>query len=428
MTHRGESAEPASSDSTHRGSLLALVRWLGVLTVLLILLSVIFGFQLWRNASGDLAWAKSERVLGSAANSIPRQSGRPGPWGRLQYRPILISQPREIAPSLTPLDPGTIAWQFPRTSRAQLFALFASIALPESLQATLASMAHDNPSTGGLTIRPTPEVVLGMKPEIRAALYGVLARFSENSDQANAFRFEGSSPDEWFAGSSLSDSTRQIVDPLIYRRGNMMYFADSRVVEQKLASPDELWLLLKALSRCRTLLVALEISQESDVESLVAYWGRGGRMKDVRPILESLSSAPSPETLNIAGLLPALPRRLLYTYPDVDDRNSSLRRNCYWTSFNFFNAEPDDRFADPDAVNLALADEYHRVAGPLLLGDVMTLYGDQGRLLHSAVYVADIVFTKNGRDTGSPWVLMKIDDVQQFYPVAESRFYRRNDL
>ena len=215
-------------------------------------------------------------------------------------------------------------------------------------------MAQDNPSENGLTIRPTPEIVAGMKPEIRAALYGVLARFPENPDQASAFRFEGSSPDEWFAGSSLSPSTRQLVDPLIYRRGNLMYFADNRVVEQKLASPDELWLLLKALSRCRTLLVDVEISQESDVESLVNYWGRGGRTKDVRPILESLSSAPSPETISISRLLPALPQHLLYTYPDAEDRDSPLRRNCHWTSFNFFNAEPDDRFADLDAVNLAL--------------------------------------------------------------------------
>jgi hypothetical protein len=41
--------------------------------------------------------------------------------------------------------------------------------------------------------------------------------------------------------------------------------------------------------------------------------------------------------------------------------------------------------------------------------------------LHMCVYIADgVVFTKNGADFKSPWVLMKLSDMLALYPTQQA--------
>lgn len=49
--------------------------------------------------------------------------------------------------------------------------------------------------------------------------------------------------------------------------------------------------LLKTLSRQSTLLMKLLVGPETDVGALERYWGKVGRAKDLRPLLESLKRA-----------------------------------------------------------------------------------------------------------------------------------------
>ncbi|HYW81346.1 MAG TPA: hypothetical protein VE890_17310, partial [Thermoguttaceae bacterium] len=349
-------------------------------------------------------------------------------WGRLDRTPIFITLPQENVSSFRRLDAAATAWHFPNTDRAGLSKLFSRIGLSPALAETLKSMAVANPDSNGLVIRPTPEIVYGLSREDRSALYVALAKSPRNADHFNAFRLDCESPDQWFADSGVSPVVRKLVDPLIYRHEGILYFSDLRAIDCLVPTIEERWKLLKALSRRPTLLVRLTISKGADIESLVAYWGRGGRASQVRPILEALASGEDRGSIDIAQLLPPLPRSLLYTYPDPTENNVPLPKNCHWTSLNFFNKEPIDRFANPELAGDEVHANYELISDDPRLGDLVVLVDENERLIHTAVYIAsDIVFTKNGCVSGAPWLLMEMEGIRHLYQPGDIRYFRRRD-
>src|SRR6185436_4787237 len=120
---------------------------------------------------------------------------------------------------------------------------------------------------------------------------------------------------------------------------------------------------------------------------------------------------------------------LLYTYPLPSDGTGAVARDCHWTSLNFFNVTPDDRFLSPERVRQALREDYFPYSGEPALGDIAMLITPEGDVIHSCVNVADnIVFTKNGSSSSVPWMLAPIADVVNFYSVngpLELRYFRR---
>jgi hypothetical protein len=192
-------------------------------------------------------------------------------------------------------------------------------------------------------------------------------------------------------------------------------------------------LLIKALSREMTMLVKLRVSPHDDIARLVEYWGRGGRRKDIAPILESLAHFRSGQLIDIVHLLPWLARKLLYTYPRPGRDDYERERTCYWTALNFFYDEPDDRFLDLRFVQQEIETHWHVVDGPPLLGDLALFYDPADETIHhAAVYVADnILFSKNGPGLVRPWMLVYQDYLQHFYFRSAQlgvRYYRRSDF
>ena len=357
------------------------------------------------------------------------------PWGRLEYTPIVIAPPLEFVP-----DPPReyysedIAWRFPEIGPVELSILFQTIELSAPLREKLLSMARPNKAIGGMSIHPSRQFILNLRPKDRSALYIALADHKQNVDQNEQFRFCGSSPDDWFAGAAVSPATRKLIDPLIYRRGEFMYFADIRCTDY-LASRTERLDLLRALNRDATFLAHLKVSPDSDLEALVKYWGRGGRAGEVRPILEALMQRGGEQTINITHLLPALARRKLYTYPKRSLKDMTVHlRDCHWTSLNFFNEAPDDSLSLPDGRNikLALKTNYYRITGGLRLGDVIMFLNSRGLAVHSAVYIADdVFFHRCGSNSTAPWALTRRRRLDAYYPSHqkyEIRYFRHSSL
>ncbi|HYW80411.1 MAG TPA: hypothetical protein VE890_12580, partial [Thermoguttaceae bacterium] len=161
-------------------------------------------------------------------SSPPIESLAKGPWGRLVCRPIVISPLLEQIPEIVSRsDKGTV-WRFPRFNSTQVETVLTQIGIPEALRAKLMSMAEVDLASEGIVIRPTPELVLGLDRETRAALYVMLTECEDNFDQRNAFRFYGNSLDRWVNHSPISEATRALVEPLIYRHGDYLFFADLR--------------------------------------------------------------------------------------------------------------------------------------------------------------------------------------------------------
>lgn len=58
----------------------------------------------------------------------------------------------------------------------------------------------------------------------------------------------------------------------------------------------------------------------------------------------------------------------------------------------------------------------HLAEPPYDYGDVLLLANDEGDAIHSCIYLADdYVFTKNGSNILSPWLVMKLAEVSTRY-------------
>lgn len=366
----------------------------------------------------------SSRESAAAANggtpaAAPAVADR-GPWGHLEMTPILVSPPLEyVAADWGRQRNDPDQWRFPGVTRDQLGAFLTMAGFTPDQAARVVAGAREDPSNGGLVVAPDAALVRSLTPEIRGRLYTQLAKTPLNFDQANSFRFFGGSPEDWLTGSLISPATRALIEPLIYRDGDYLHFSDIELARAEIADPGELRRLAKTLLRQTTMIVRLSVREAAEVPGLAEYWGRGGRRTDLRPLLESVAAGNGPgHSIDVVHLLPSFARNHLYRYPKLtaEDLNRSALTNCLWTSLNFFNVEPDDRFLDLNASLETLKRDYFIVESGFQLGDVIAFLDEDGDLFHVAVYLADdLVFSKNGTSPMSPWVIMPLERVKGFY-------------
>ncbi len=354
---------------------------------------------------------------------------RPGPWGELQYSRLLIEPPDEF----TLEDPSLFAppeWVFKDYTPDRLAELWHTANLDAAQIAALraATVEQSTPATA-LIVRPSTDLVLALATEARAAIYAVLSAFPENPAQNEPFRFRADTADEWFENSGVPPATLALVRRLLYRRGSSLLFSDYAVVMPQIASHSERIRLIKTLARKSTLLVKLRVRPTSDLDTLAEYWGRGPRRKGMRALLESIANRPEGITIDVAHLLPKFARSVLFTYPPPP---ADANHDCHWTSLNFFNDAPDERFADTNVVRQTLQTDYIPVVGRPMLGDIFVFARADDVVIHSCVFVADdIVFTKNGASETMPFILMNLSDVIAFYPADPPlviRAYRPRSL
>jgi len=402
-------------------------KWVFVLAVFVAASWILIGILIFQNRAPAASNVNSNTFTATR----PTVSGT-GPWGELQYIPIVISPPLEYVAESDVDFSGEVVWHFPNAGSKGLSVLLKKIGLPAPLVAELEAMAKANVSLPGMSLYPSKEFVRDLSPENRAKLYVALCDYRDNIEQRNQFMFRGNSPDQWFAGSAVSPETRKLVLPFIYRNGNFMYFADMQSVVGSISSREQQLVLLKTLRRDATFLVHLKISEKSDIETLVNYWGRGGRAQDVRPIIESLMQRGEDQSINITHLLPPLARRRIYTYPARSVVDPGIQHDCHWTSLNFFNESPDETFSKANILFGELKKNFYRVHGNFQLGDLVLLVDKKGEAIHSATYIADdILFHRCGSDSSAPWVLARGEDVTGYYPRSGKvmiLYYRRKNM
>jgi hypothetical protein len=390
----------------------------------------------WLIAGALYSWSANESGEDPATAGADRP-GTPaaiGPWGRLTVTPIVVSPPLEYV-STDRASAGTLAWYFPNTSLDVIGAFLAASGLAAGDAERIRATARPEPRIEGYVAFPDRELLRRIDPQVRARIYTELARSSLNFDQIHAYRFLGASPAQWFDGSPVSAETRKLVEPLIYADGSFIHFADLELVRPLIADPAELRRLVKALHRQSTVIVRLSIADAREIGPLAEYWGRGGRRTDLQPLLESLAGAGPDRSIDIVHLLPSFARDHLYRYPRISaaDLDRPIIANCLWSSLNFFENDPDDRFLDVNAALTALKRDYYVIQDGFQLGDIVAFLDEEGDLFHVAVYLADnLVFTKNGTSPMAPWTIMSIEAVKGYYRsrAREMRliYHRRNDL
>jgi hypothetical protein len=369
------------------------------------------------------------RAAPLASGSAPqREAKAAGPWGVMEKQTVMLDRPAGAFPENKP--PREIVWLFGRTTRAELRSLIISFDLPSSQQATLLDETRWHDFQHGILVVPPLDLVRDLAPAARARLYNALGRTEKNQSITFPFVFRGT-VEEWLDDCPISPELRQTVAGMVYKNGDVSVFADMPYLRITFPS-NELLTLTYHLSRVPAVIARLELDERSDLRALKKYW-LPGNDSNLAPLLSSLARVPGGTTLNVETLLPSLPRLLLYSYPQVRP-DFPPQANCVWSSMNFFNPEPDNRFMDEQFTFQTLRTHYHVVPGADAFGDVIMLYTPEpeGRmkLVHLCVHIAeDIVFTKNGFDVNQPWALMRLADVRALFPdgVGQATMvFRRN--
>jgi len=349
------------------------------------------------------------------------------PWGELEVTPIQLAPPIDAAERFALVDTGT--WYFRDCTPAQLAQILQTTGMPDDQRQSLLKSCSPEVSINGLVARPDPALVLALSNDARTALYRILAADPHNP-QAEPFRHRLGT--DWFAGSGLPEDVVSVARRLVYRRGEMEAFVDVSAIGPYLKNEAERAALYRTLCAQSALLVRLHVRPESDIDALVAYWGNGGRERQVRPFLESLSKVPGGSAISVAQLMPQFARARAYTFPRLEGSSPNGPQDCHWTSFNFWNPIPSDAFSQADNVGREIRTAYHPIDKPQRLGDIVFLLNEKGDGIHSAVFVADdIVFTKNGSNMAAPWIFMRLADLQTYYETngaVKTIFLRKNSF
>ena len=376
--------------------------------------------SLW---AAQTLWAKPPGSIGTTFKLAP------GPWGKITAQPILLEAPASLLSVNFRLGDGR--WYFQARTPDEVGAFLLGAGLNAEQAAQILPGLQTVPGREGLlAATPSEALVRSLTPAVRSTLYDRLASVPENFAQVEPFRTTELHLDAYLDPDKLSPELIAEVRSLMWRRGSGLFFSDYNMVADKIASPVEKLELLKQLTHKSSVVLALRVPPNGEVDSLVDYYRVDGQLDKVEPLLRALSESGG-GTLGLANMLPAFPRARLYRYPDPLP-GKDISPDCHWNTFNFFaRGLPDDTLNDAATVGKVLSENYQAVQGQPQFGDVVLLTLPDGSSIHSATYIADnIVFTKNGPSMAAPFIFSTVEDMLAFYPSSESirlTYYRLKD-
>ena len=340
---------------------------------------------------------------------------KPGPWGHLEYYYIYLEAPDSLIEHF-PMPNSVSKWEFPGETDAGLRSLFSRAGLSQALQDYLLDPKNCIDRNGRLTVFPPLPDLTAMTPQQRSVIYAELAKYPENEFHLNPVFITSGSVEQWLGRSRLSPEIQDLIKKFTYMRGEVMAFSDLSAVLNFTKTDAEARDFFKTMTRTRSLMMELILDDNTDLKNVVKYWSGRKRNKDIEPLVASTMETEGRNALDVIHLLPSLARRFLYGYPPMELAVLGRMPDCHWTSLNFFNYKPREYYLDTRLATNAVLENYDRVSEPYEFGDVLMFLNSHGNALHSCVYIADdIVYTKNGENMASPWLLMKISDVRRIY-------------
>ena len=342
----------------------------------------------------------------------------PGPWGQLEYFPVFLEAPAHLIDQF-PVPNTRPRWVFPLARLGELPGLFAKAGLSQRLSDTLLSPTSYVKEMDMVYLFPPQQDLEAMTPAHRQVIYAELRKYPINEFHADPVLILNDNVDEWFRTTKLRPELIAKFKQLSYQRGKAIAFSDLPVLISYAKGEAEAKQLMKALTRTRALMVKLMADSTTNIPEIMKYWSTttAFRRKDVEPLLQSIVDVEGVDKIDLVHMLPALPRKLLMTYPDMGMGKDGIMPDCHWTSLNFFNYDAQPYLLDSRLATTAVLERFNPVEGPYKFGDILFFLDlANGDAFHSCVYIADdIVFTKNGRNVLSPWVFMKLDDVKKIY-------------
>jgi len=341
---------------------------------------------------------------------------RPGPWGELYTVPFTIAAPDELLPVRT-IEAGGTHWTFKNSTVSEVSDMLDAAGLPPEQRKTMIAPAVLQTKGANLEITPTPEMVAALPQNARETLYRRLAQFPEN--RSAFFFIHRDTLSVRFDDSGVASETLALFHKFCCTHGDYLVLGGLPSMLALLPSYEEKARFMRALTRQKTMLVRVRVTNETDLRTLSDYWGKGVWAPNIRTFLEGVDRVPGGTFTSIIALLPPLPSSQLYFYPIVQPNplnGPTPVHDCHWTSLNFFRDTSDTNAVPAEDFTRMLTTEYFPVTADPRYGDILILATPSGEILHSAVFIADeIVFTKNGSTAIFPWMLSTIPDLLKQY-------------
>lgn len=372
--------------------------------------------------------AKEEDVMEVDSDGAGEKTGvlyksADGPWGSLNYFYFYLEAPMHLI-EVFPLRNPRTRWAVPLKFENEFRSVLEGAGLSPSQRSSLFNPNNLGVGDGLYAIFPPKEVLESLAPEPRGVIYNYLSRFSENPDIQNPVRIRSGSVDEWASGTSMRPELIAQMRAMTYHRGNLMLFADFPYLISQAQSEEEARVLQRHSSRVRSMVVRLNVKNSPPVSEIMPYWttGLGLRRKEIEPLIQAAMDTPGVTGLDLVHLLPPLPRKVLYTYPDVSMAVEGVLPDCHWTALNFFNYNPETIYLDEFFAASRLMSGFDQIQPPYRFGDVLVFVTEEMNAHHSCIYIAaDIVYTKNGRSLYAPWTMLHLRDVESTYPDFEGK-------
>jgi hypothetical protein len=108
----------------------------------------------------------------------PTTPAQPGPWGRLNVTPIVVSPPLEYVAADWRRPDDTYRWYFPGASLEMVRAFLGSTGMSGDQVSGLFATAQQDVSIRGTTIQPDLGILKSLDPQVRPRLYLQLAKAS----------------------------------------------------------------------------------------------------------------------------------------------------------------------------------------------------------------------------------------------------------
>jgi hypothetical protein len=358
--------------------------------------------------------------LFAQADALPQNSPfftKAGPWGRLQCYYFYLEAPDSVV-SRTSTPDTQPRWRIPEAQLSAFETLISLTELPDELVSALFNPRNLIRRSGTANLFPSSQLIESLTITDRKKVYESLAQYPLNEYYEYPIVFSGGSVEAWARDSGLRPELVTAISLLSYPRGEALAFSDIPLLLGLAESNSEALFIKKKLTRTRTLIARLEVNPDSPVQDMLDYWATGLnlRRKELEPLFQATSTAPGIGHIDLLHLLPALPRKLLYTYPG-DGFTTHIRfPDCHWTTLNFFNFTAQDYYLDSHLASSAVLENFQEVQPPYRFGDVLMFINAAGNAFHSCIYVADdLVYTKNGANPLVPWTLMELKDMHSMY-------------
>lgn len=362
--------------------------------------------------------------LGEALKPEEKKSAV-GLWGNLEFYQLILEPPDHFLTLSTDLlnwKEGTV-WKFSSFNSIGVSGILDNAGINPELRDILLSdqhMTHD-PVSGLYEIRPPESVIVALNTENRRLLYPQILPSDDRNPFYSSYALPiGGLSAVTYIPTGVPQEQLDLIQHLSYKKENTTRFSDINLVLAKAKNENERWRIIKTIGRERSLSVKLRITQESNLSQLATYWEAGGKNREILPILESVVRTSGIETLDIIHLLPPTPRKLLHTYPSPDGYGLAEELpDCFWTAASFFSEDPPDRYLD--TIDQVIANRYDRATNPLQLGDLIFMTDKKSdKVLHACNYLAgNLVYTKNGKSMGRPWIISTLEDVVNEYLSVE---------